>query len=283
MFLLNREGLQSVGSELEDQQKLYFQTQTAAELEKNNTDDEIADILRLRSKLRQEEESKSEQVGFLRDEVDFMSPKIKRSEELLSEVVNQVSLLKEKDENASRMIEEALSEQEPLHSRIEELNEDKQRTLQRVRIAENQLNKLDANYSALVSKRDFSRDSFDRSMEEQCEGIIEPSTLFYGDEFSIEIENVSPNKAGFFTKKGLTDGLRSGFRFLAYDKFLGERAVPFFIRCTLVEPNYSFMQVDGDPLAVSSDLLISGQKLFLIRTGDSSNELDDDQLNEFDI
>ena len=282
LFLLNMDGLDPVGPELMLKKEQLHDAQISAELEKNKTDDEIADLLRARSKLRQEEEAKSEQVGFLKDEVDFMSPKLKRSKELLDDVLSQVTLLEEKDVNASRLIEEALEEHKPFYSRIDDLKAEKEQITSNVTTAERNLDKLDTNYSSLESKRDTSRKSFEDAMKEMRSEMIEPNTVFFADEISVEIENVSPNKSGFFVKKGLEDGLRSGFRFLAYDKFLGDRASPFFLRCSLVEPNYSFMEMDGDPLNASAELLLAGQKLFLIRTGESTITTNLEQFDEFD-
>ena len=110
------------------------------------------------------------------------------------------------------------------------------------------------------------------------EEYVLPEFLFWGDRIEVLALKAfhHPGK-GFFAKQGANDGIRTGFFFLASLGELGEEK-PFFVKATLVEDAYSFLELEDDSLNFH-DFLNSGQKLFLIRTGDSAN----DKSTEFEV
>jgi len=125
--------------------------------------------------------------------------------------------------------------------------------------------------------RRAAESNFRTTFKSMISELVLPEFLFWGDKLEVMVEGISPSGHGFFIRQGLQEGIRSEFFFLASTE---EMAItePFFVKSTLVEEGYSYIEVE-DPGFNCNEILRSGQKLYLIRTGES----DSDDTSELEV
>jgi hypothetical protein len=111
------------------------------------------------------------------------------------------------------------------------------------------------------------------------EEIVRPFDIFYGDALRVEIENVAPNGRGFFSKTGERDGMQKGFVFIV--RTGGQWSeMPYYVRCTLVEKTYSFLEIVDQETQKNIPSIQAGEKLTLIRTAELSNPIGSPDFSE---
>ncbi len=233
----------------------------------NKTNDDISIVLRERSKLRQNEEEFIEKIKFIKSERLLLEPKVKQLEEKLSEVEEDVKNAELKVSVVSDELTSVQSKHEPFHNRKSEIEDDLQKAKLLLDKVNEELSDLESNFSSVSNVRTIAQKTFLSSKELLLSDIILPSFLFYDDRIEVFIENITPSKAGFFIKVGQEVGIKSNFLFIASsgEDFSDEI---YKVRCKYSQENLSYFEID-DKLGNKYPRLIEGQKLYLIRTGDS--------------
>ena len=144
---------------------------------------------------------------------------------------------------------------------------------------EQEWNRLDQNFSSLSRVRQAVLDSYLDTKKLLVEEIVRPFDIFYGDALRVEIENVAPNGRGFFSKTGERDGMQKGFVFIV--RTGGQWSeMPYYVRCTLVEKTYSFLEIIDQETQKNIPSIQAGEKLTLIRTAELSNPIGSPDFSE---
>ena len=241
--------------------------------ESNANEANITSLLKINRELRKQLEILEEGNDGAVDELNFLVPKVSK----LNDDLKLVSEELEKEESKLTDLTDRISAENktltPLSQRREELasqfsglNEEHQKS-------EEEWGRLDQNFSSLKRIRQAAFDSYSNSLNPIMEEIVRPFDIFYGDSLDAEVESVAPNGQGFFSKVGERDGMQSGFVFVVRSDDQWSE-IPYYVRCTLAEEAYSFLEIINHENQRNRALIQSGEKLFLIRTAELSNHID---------
>ena len=224
-------------------------------------------LLKVNRDLRKELESLEEGSQGAEDELGFLLPKIKSLQD-------QTSAIEEELKEANAKVESIEAKMEPEDQRIDSLTQQKEEVLVQLEEvsleytkAENDWRILDQNLSSLSRVREAALETYQNARESLLEEIVLPFEVFYGDSVEAEVESISSKENGFFVKKGLEHGFRTGFVFILQQSDSWEE-IPLFVQCTLAEKNYSFFKIISLSDVKVSGIMNIGEKLSLIRTAD---------------
>ncbi len=227
-------------------------------------------LLKVNRDLRKELESLEEGSQGAEDELGFLLPKIKSLQD-------QTSTIEEELKEANAKVASIDAKMEPEDQRIDTLTQQKEEVLVKLEEvslkytkAENDWRILDQNLSSLSRVREAATETYQNARKSLLEEIVLPFEVFFGDSVEAEVESISSKENGFFVKKGLEHGLRTGFVFILQQSDSWEE-LPLFVQCTLAEKNYSFFKIISLSDVKVSAIMDIGEKLSLIRTADLIN------------
>jgi phage shock protein A len=270
LFVINLDSFENLGPQLltEKQQLEGLQQQLGSEA--NASEANMTTLLKVNRDLRKELESLEEGSQGAEDELGFLLPKIKSLQDQTSKIEKE---LKE----ANTKVESIEAKMEPEYQRIDTLTQQKEEVLVQLEEvsleytkAENDWRILDQNLSSLSRVREAALETYQNARESLLEEIVLPFEVFYGDSVEAEVESISSKENGFFVKKGLEHGFRTGFVFILQQSDSWEE-IPLFVQCTLAEKNYSFFKIISLSDVKVSAIMDIGEKLSLIRTADLIN------------
>ena len=270
MFVVNLDSFENLGPQLlaEKQQLEGLQQQLGSEA--NASEANMTTLLKVNRDLRKELESLEEGSQGAEDELGFLLPKIKSLQD-------QTSAIEEELKEANAKVESIEAKMEPEDQRIDTLTQQKEEVLVQLEEvsleytkAENDWRILDQNLSSLSRVREAALETYQNARKSLLEEIVLPFEVFFGDSVEVEVESISSKENGFFVKKGLEHGFRTGFVFILQQSDSWEE-IPLFVQCTLAEKNYSFFKIISLSDVKVSAIMDIGEKLSLIRTADLIN------------
>jgi phage shock protein A len=270
LFVINLDSFENLGPQLlaEKQQLESLQLQLGSEA--NASEANMTTLLKVNRDLRKELESLEEGSQGAEDELGFLLPKIKSLQD-------QTSKIEEELKEANVKVESIEAKMEPEDQRIDTLTQQKEEVLVQLEEvsleytkAENDWRILDQNLSSLSRVREAALETYQNARESLLEEIVLPFEVFFGDSVEAEVESISSKENGFFVKKGLEHGFRTGFVFILQQSDSWEE-IPLFVQCTLAEKNYSFFKIISLSDVKVSAIMDIGEKLSLIRTADLIN------------
>ena len=247
--------------------------------ESNASEANMTALLKINRELRKEMESLNEESDGAEEELSFLLPKVQKLKAELE------LALKELEKEKSNLIDytDRLSGEEakllPLTRQKEDMMSEFAMVSEEHQKIEQEWNRLDQNFSSLSRLRQVALDSYLDAKKSLVERIVRPFDIFYGDSLRVEVENVAPNGRGFFSKTGERDGMQQGFVFIVRTGELWSE-MPYFVRCTLVEKTYSFLEIIGQETPKKIPSIQAGEKLTLIRTAELSNPIDSPDFSE---
>jgi phage shock protein A len=272
LFVINLDSFENLGPQLltEKQQLEGLQQQLGSEA--NASEANMTTLLKVNRDLRKELESLEEGSQGAEDELGFLLPKIKSLQD-------QTSKIEEELKEANVKVESIEAKMEPEDQRIDTLTQQKEEVLVQLEEvsleytkAENDWRILDQNLSSLSRVREAALETYQNARESLLEEIVLPFEVFFGDSVEAEVESISSKENGFFVKKGLEHGFRTGFVFILQQSDSWEE-IPLFVQCTLAEKNYSFFKIISLSDVKVSAIMDIGEKLSLIRTADLINSI----------
>ena len=270
LFVINLDSFENLGPQLltEKQQLEGLQQQLGSEA--NASEANMTTLLKVNRDLRKELESLEEGSQGAEDELGFLLPKIKSLQD-------QTSKIEEELKEANAKVESIEAKMEPEDRRIDTLTQQKEEVLVQLEEvsleytkAENDWRILDQNLSSLSRVREAALETYQNARKSLLEEIVLPFEVFFGDSVEAEVESISSKENGFFVKKGLEHGFRTGFVFILQQSDSWEE-IPLFVQCTLAEKNYSFFKIISLSDVKVSAIMDIGEKLSLIRTADLIN------------
>ena len=273
MFVINLDSFENLGPQLLTNKQQLEGLQQQFGSEANASEANMTTLLKVNRGLRKELESLEEGSQGAEDELGFLLPKIKSLQD-------QTSKIKEELKEANAKVESIEAKMEPEDLRIDTLTQQKEEVLVQLEEvsleytkAENDWRILDQNLSSLSRVREAVLETYQNARKSLLEEIVLPFEVFYGDSVEAEVESISSKENGFFVKKGLEHGFRTGFVFILQQSDFWEE-IPLFVQCTLAEKNYSFFKVISLSDVKVSAIMDIGEKLSLIRTADLINPND---------
>ena len=270
MFVINLDSFENLGPQLLTKKQQLEGLQQKLGSEANASEANMTTLLKVNRDLRKELESLEEGSQGAEDELGFLLPKIKSLQD-------QTSKIEEELKEANAKVELIEAKMEPEDQRMDTLTQQKQEVLVKLEEVslehtkvENDWRMLDQNLSSLSRVREASLETYQNARESLLEEIVLPFEVFFGDSVEAEVESISSKENGFFVKKGLEHGFRSGFVFILQQSDSWEE-IPLFVQCTLAEKNYSFFKIISLSDVKVSAIMDIGEKLSLIRTADLIN------------
>jgi hypothetical protein len=278
-YLLSLDSFNSLEEEVTVGSSKLRDIQLATGEESNASEANMTALFKINRELRKDLESLNEESDGAEEELSFLVPKIQKVKAEL-----ELALL-ELEKEKSNLIDftNRLSGEEakllPLTKQKEDIMSEFGLVGEEHQKIEQEWNRLDQNFSSLSRIRQVALDSYLDAKKSLAEEIVRPFDIFYGDSLRIEIENVAPNGRGFFSKTGEGDGMQKGFVFIVRT---GEQwsEMPYYVRCTLVEKTYSFLEIIGQETQKNIPSIQAGEKLTLIRTAELSNPIDSPDFSE---
>ncbi len=270
MFVINLDSFENLGPQLLTKKQQLEGLQQQLGSEANASEANMTTLLKVNRDLRKELESLEEGSQGAEDELGFLLPKIKSLQD-------QTSKIEEELKEANAKVESIEAKMEPEDQRIDTLTQQKEEVLVQLEEvsleytkAENDWRILDQNLSSLSRVREAALETYQNARKSLLEEIVLPFEVFFGDSVEAEVESISSKENGFFVKKGLEHGFRSGFVFILQQSDSWEE-IPLFVQCTLAEKNYSFFKIISLSDVKVSAIMDIGEKLSLIRTADLIN------------
>ena len=247
------------------------------ETESNASEANMSALLKINRDFRKEAELFSEKSESMEEELNFMNPKIKKLQEALDIAKNDFG----KEEKKLIEINSKFALEDEKVKSLNLLREEHLNILNQVK-AENSMvtdewRSLDQNFTSLNRVRNAAYDSYLSTTGLLLDRIVLPYEIFFGVMAEAEVESVAPNGSGFFIKLGLDHGMKTDLFFvIRSDEKWSE--MPVFVKCTLAENAYSFLEFINLDENLKPSYIQSGKKLTLIRTGDLSYSSNDDEI-----
>ena len=270
MFVINLDSFENLGPQLLTKKQQLEGLQQRLGSEANASEANMTTLLKVNRDLRKELESLEEGSQGAEDELGFLLPKIKSLQD-------QTSKIEEELKEANAKVESIEAKMEPEDRKIDTLTQQKEEVLVQLEEvsleytkAENDWRILDQNLSSLSRVREAALETYQNARKSLLEEIVLPFEVFFGDSVEAEVESISSKENGFFVKKGLEHGFRTGFVFILQQSDSWEE-IPLFVQCTLAEKNYSFFKIISPSDVKVSAIMDIGEKLSLIRTADLIN------------
>ena len=278
-FVLSLDSFESLEQEVTAGSSMLKDIELAIGEESNASEANMTALFKINRELRKEMESLNEESDGAEEELSFLLPKVQKLKAELE------LALKELEKEKSNLIDytDRLSGEEakllPLTRQKEDMMSELAMVSEEHQKIEQEWNRLDQNFSSLSRLRQVALESYLDTKKSLVEGIVRPFDIFYGDSLRVEVENIAPNGRGFFSKTGESDGMQQGFVFIVRT---GEQwsEMPYFVRCTLVEKTYSFLEIIGQETQKKLPSFQAGEKLTLIRTAELSNPIDSPDFSE---
>ncbi len=268
--MINLDSFKNLGPQLLTKKQQLEGLQQRLGSEANASEANMTTLLKVNRDLRKELESLEEGSQGAEDELGFLLPKIKSLQD-------QTSTIEEELKEANAKVASIDAKMEPEDQRIDTLTQQKEEVLVKLEEvslkytkAENDWRILDQNLSSLSRVREAATETYQNARKSLLEEIVLPFEVFFGDSVEAEVESISSKENGFFVKKGLEHGLRTGFVFILQQSDSWEE-LPLFVQCTLAEKNYSFFKIISLSDVKVSAIMDIGEKLSLIRTADLIN------------
>ena len=261
--------LESRESELVKIRKIRDSVVTTLEKDKNQSTNLLNSLFRERGKIRLEREESLANSESLDGEASFLIPQKEKLEEINLKLNADFLTVSKQIEEEKRKLEDAKTESSPLVQEESEIKLEVQGLKDDLNEVQTKRNSLKTDLSALSKRREVAREVYENERKNILQEIQIPPHIYYGDKREILIDNVAPSGKGFFSIGGLSEGFRENMTFLCSDEV--EINSPFLrIRSKLVQENLIFFEFT-DPFSVEkSEIIQSGRKLFLIRTGESN-------------
>ena len=270
MFVINLDSFENLGPQLLTKKQQLEGLQQQLGSEANASEANMTTLLKVNRDLRKELESLEEGSQGAEDELGFLLPKIKSLQD-------QTSTIEEELKEANAKVQSIEAKMEPEDQRIDTLTQQKEEVLVQLEEvsleytkAENDWRILDQNLSSLSRVREAALETYQNARKSLLEEIVLPFEVFFGNSVEAEVESISSKENGFFVKKGLEHGFRTGFVFILQQSDSWEE-IPLFVQCTLAEKNYSFFKIISLSDVKVSAIMDIGKKLSLIRTADLIN------------
>ena len=268
-YFLNLESFISLEESLSKAIKNEQNSSLQLEIDKNKSEALITDLYRERSKMRQNIEDLENNIEKLGKDIKLIEPlreKIEGENKIIDDELLQISGELKKSELP---LESILKENETVFQRHTDLLELRRKSLEKLESLRKQADSLVGDLTALSRERQVAQSNFSSKREEILLELKHPGHLYYGDETEVSVSSKAPSGKGVFIDQGRENGFRENMLFTV-KKSPSPEEIPLVLRSAIVEDEFSFLELIELGSSLKSLNVADGEKLFLIRTGDSN-------------
>ena len=268
-YFLNLESFISLEESLSKAVKNEQNSSLQLGIDKNKSEALITDLYRERSKMRQSIEDLENNIEKLGKDIELIEPlmeKIKGENKITGDELSQISGELKK---SKLPLESIRKENETVFQKHTDLIELRRKSLEKRKSLRKQADSLVGDLTALSKERQVAQSNFSSKRGEILLELKHPGHLYYGDETEVSVSSKAPSGKGVFINQGREDGFRENMIFTV-KKTPSPEEIPFVLRTTIVEDEFSFLELIELGSSLKSLNVEDGEKLFLIRTGDSN-------------
>ncbi len=268
-YFLNLESFISLEESLSKAIKNEQNSSLQLEIDKNKSEALITDLYRERSKMRQNIEDLENNIEKLGKDIELMEPLMEKIKGETKIIDDELSLISGELKQSELPLESILKENETVFQRHTDLLELRRKSLEKLESLRKQADSLVGDLTALSRERQVAQSNFSSKREEILLELKHPGHLYYGDETEVSVSSKAPSGKGVFIDQGRENGFRENMLFTV-KKTPSPEEIPFVLRSTIVEDEFSFLEWIELGSSSKSLNVEDGEKLFLIRTGDSN-------------
>ena len=268
-YFLNLESFISLKESLSKAIKNEQNSSLQLEIDKNKSDALITDLYRERSKMRQNIEDLENNIEKLGKDIELIEPLMEKQKEETKIIDDELSLISAELKKSELPLESILKENETVFQRHTDLLELRRKSIEKLESLRKQADSLVGDLTALSRERQVAQSNFSSKREEILLELKHPGHLYYGDETEVSVSSKAPSGKGVFIDQGWENGFRENMLFTV-KKNPSPEEIPFVLRSTIVEDEFSFLELIELGSSSKSLNVEDGEKLFLIRTGDSN-------------
>ena len=269
LYVLNLENFDPMRKELEEATKAEHNASLTLELDKNKSENLITALYRERSNMRQQVEDLTTAIEKMEDDIELQSPLTEKVKKEKAVVEKEWQDLLSKVKDAESPLTSMEEENKPLFEELLNYQEEQKKLEIKLAVLEKEANALGGDLNALSKEREVAQENYISKREEILMEIKHPGYLYYGDKTEVSISSKAPSGKGVFIDQGRGSGIREGMLFLVKkSQVLSE--IPLYLKSTIVEDKFSFLELLTIWKSQNELTVNDGEKLFLIRTGDSN-------------
>ena len=268
-YFLNLESFISLEESLSKAIKNEQNSSLQLEIDKNKSESLITDLYRERSKMRQNIEDLENNIEKLGKDIESIEPLMEKIKGETKIIDDELLLISAELKKSELPLESILNENETVFQRHTDLLELHRKSIEKLEFLRKQADSLVGDLTALSRERQVAQSNFSSKREEILLELKHPGHLYYGDEIEVSISSKAPSGKGVFIDQGRENGFRENMLFTV-KKSPSPEEIPFVLRSTIVEDEFSFLELIELGSSSKSMNVEDGEKLFLIRTGDSN-------------
>ena len=269
LYVLNLENFDPLRNELEEAMKTEYNASLTLELDKNKSEKLITALYRERSKMRQQVEELTTSTEKLEEDIELQAPLLEKVKKEHAAAEKEWQNLISKIKDAEAPLKSLEEENKPLFEEYLNHQDEKKKLEAKLDVLAKEANALGGDLNALSKEREVAQENYISKREEILMEVKHPGYLYYGDETEVSISSKAPSGKGVFIDQGRGSGIREGMLFLVKkSQVLSE--IPLYLKSTIVEENFSFLELLTIGKSQDEITVNDGEKLFLIRTGDSN-------------
>tara|TARA_B100001093_G_scaffold125245_1_gene117820 strand:+ start:60 stop:935 length:876 start_codon:yes stop_codon:yes gene_type:complete len=268
-YFLNLESFTSLEGSLSKAIKNEQNSSLQLEVDKNKSEALITDLYRERSKMRQSIEDLENNIEKLGKDIELIEPLMEKIKGEINIIDDELLLVSGELKQSELPLESILKENETVFQRHTDLLELHRKSLEVLESLRKQADSLVGDLTALSKERQVAQSNFSSQREEILLELKHPGHLYYGDETEVSVSSKAPSGKGVFIDQGRENGFRENMLFTVKKTPFPEE-IPFILRTTIVEDEFSFLEFIELGSSSKSLNVEDGEKLFLIRTGDSN-------------
>ncbi len=268
-YFLNLESFISLEESLSKAIKNEQNSSLRLEIDKNKSEALITDLYRERSKMRQNIEDLENNIEKLGKDIELIEPLMEKIKGETKIIDDELSLISAELKQSEIPLESILKENETVFQRHTDLLELRRKSLEKLESLRKQADSLVGDLTALSRERQVAQSNFSSKREEILLELKHPGHLYYGDETEVSVSSKAPSGKGVFIDQGRENGFRENMLFTV-KKSPSPEEIPLVLRSAIVEDEFSFLELIELGSSSKSLNVEDGEKLFLIRTGDSN-------------
>ncbi|MDG1139402.1 MAG: hypothetical protein P8N49_07780 [Opitutales bacterium] len=269
MYFVNVDHFDPLEDELIEAVMVEQNASLTFELDQNKSEEMITALYRERSKMRQQVEELQGTKDKFEQDIELLAPVFDKIKRRKTDVDKELEEIQSKLQDAEVPYLALEEENKPLFEEHITHQEEQKKQEEMLIALEKEANALGGDLNALEKERETATSNYTSKREEILLEIRHPGHLYYGDKAEVSVSSKAPSGKGLFVNQGRESGIREDMIFLV-QKSDAFNEIPLILKSAIVEDQFSFLELY--PIGMSQKVLNvnDGEKLFLIRTGDSN-------------
>ncbi len=268
-YFMNMDSFVSLDDSLREALEKERNSSLQLDIDKNKSESLINALYRERSKLRQQIEESANAIKQNQDDLALLAPLLEKLEKEKKGIDSKMAEVEAAIEKAMKPLDAIQEENAPIYDEHEEMLAKLEESNRKLEDLKREADSLGGDLNALTQKREVAQANFSSKREEILETVRHPGHLYFGDETEVVVSSIAPSGKGIFIDQGRRAGLRDDMLFVSR-KLPKPKEIPTILKSTIVEDEFAFLEFVKMGKSADGLDVQEGEKLFLIRTGDSN-------------